>query len=256
MTDQSQRVIVTAGADGIGLAIARCFLASGAQVHIGDINQSALDRAIAAESQLSGSLVDVGNPVDVRRLFAEAFAELGGLDVLVNNAGISGPIAAIEDTEVEAWDETIRINLNGMFYCLREAVPLFKAQRAGSVINISTASTRTGIPNRLPYIASKAGVEGLTTNAARELGPPSIRCNAILPGFIDNERGQRLIQHLADRDGVSYQEAFERSLRYYSMRCTVEMSEIGDMAVYLASYAGRHISGQLIAVDGYAEWEE
>jgi len=247
-----QRVLVTAGAAGIGLAVAERFLGASAQVMVCDINEDALD---TVPPELSTVVCDVADARAVTELFEKMRAELGGLDVLVNNAGIGGGQAAIEDVTDAAWQRTLDVNLSGMFHCLRAAVPGMKAQGSGSVINISTASVRTGLPGRMPYVASKAGVMGLTQNAARELGPDNIRCNAILPGLVYNDRGRNLIAERAKEYGISTAEAEEDYLKFISLRCWIDPVEVGDLAVYLASDKARHISGQFIAVDGHMEWE-
>ena len=114
-----QRVVITAGASGIGLAIARAFSDSGAQVFICDVQQDVLQQALNDEPTLSGALADVGDPEQVERFFKQAQAAMGGIDVLVNNAGIGGPKASIENIDYQDWDDCIRINLSGMFYCAK-----------------------------------------------------------------------------------------------------------------------------------------
>lgn len=247
------RVLVTAGAAGIGLAVAERFGAAGATVMVCDIDEGAL---AAAPPGLTGVQCDVADADEVAALFKKVASDMGGLDVLVNNAGIGGGQAAIEDITDADWQRTLDVNLSGMFHCLRAAVPGMKAQGSGAVINISTASVRTGLPGRMPYVASKHGVMGLTLNAARELGPNNIRCNAILPGLIDNERGRGLVAARAEERGISTGEAEDEYLRYISMRCWIDPAEVGDLAVFLSSDQARHISGQFIAVDGHMEWED
>jgi len=258
MTESSRasRVIVTAGGSGIGRAIAEHFLASGASVHICDISQEALDDALSSNPGMCGSIANVGQPKDVDRLFEEAVAWMGGLDVLVNNAGIGGPNAAVDEMEDDEWDLTIQINLNGAFYCAKRAARIMKRQESGCIINISSTSARTGLPNRAPYVASKVGLEGLTRNLARELGPFGIRCNAVLPGSIENERGRMLLKRLADREGISIDEARNRRLKYISMRTRIDPGEIADVVVTLTTHPFRHVTGQLLSVCGNAEWEE
>jgi len=253
MPDQ-QRVLITAGASGIGRAIADVFLEAGGRVHICDINEAQLSNALDGTG-LTGSICDVAESGQVSTFFEMAVSELGGLDVLVNNAGIGGGNAPIEEIDQDLWRRTLDVNLSGMFYCIQQAAPMMKAQAKGAIINISTISVRTGMINRLPYIASKHGVEGLTMNVARELGPYNIRCNAILPGLIDNERGRAILEGKAKAGGVSLEEAEAEYLKFISMRTWIEPREVGDLAVFLASEKAKHISGQFIAVDGNMEWE-
>jgi len=253
--NQPQRVVVTAGASGIGLAIANAFLEEGAQVAICDIQQSVIDLVIEDEPRLKGFVADVGDYHQVETFIQAAAKDMGGIDVLVNNAGIGGPKASIEDIAYQGWDDCLRINLSGMFYCVKQVIPIMKAQGHGCILNISTASAKTGLPQRLPYVASKVGVLGLTHNLARELGPFNIRCNAILPGKINNARGNALTQRYADEHNMSFEEAENQRLQYISMRSKVDPAEVGDMAVFLASEKARHITAQEIAVDGNSEWE-
>jgi len=251
----NQRVLITAAASGIGKAIADCCLKEGSRVHICDIDRVALEIALKENNGISGTRCDVGNAADVARLFEDVEDSLGGLDVLVNNAGISGGNSPIEEIDGDEWRRTMDVNLNGMFYCVQKATPRMKAQKSGTIINISTVSVRTGMTNRLPYITSKQGVMGLTHNVARELGPWNIRCNAILPGLIDNTRGRAILARKAEADGKTLEETEEEYLKYISMRCWIEPKEVGDLVVFLSSEKAKHISGQFIAVDGHMEWE-
>lgn len=250
-----QRVIVTAGGSGIGRAIVDRFVASGALVHTCDVMVDSLDAAIASSDSVSGTLADVGKPADVENLVAEAVSAMGGVDVLVNNAGIGGPRAALEDVSYEDWDRTIGVNLNGMFYCIKNVAPHMKAQSSGCIVNISTASAKVALPMRSPYVASKVGVLGLTHTVAREYGPFGIRCNSILPGLIDNERGRSIVATQAKERGITPAEREAEFLEFISLKCWIDPTEVGDLAVFLASHAGRHITGQDIAMDGNVEWE-
>ena len=250
-----QRVLITGAGSGIGLAIAEKFLEAGARVHVADISADALAKAKAQFPALSISVADVGDPVSVDNLFVEALAALGGLDVLVNNCGIAGPAGPLEECSIEDWDRCVRVNLSGMFYCLRHAVPVMKTQRSGVILNVSTTSARTGLPNRLPYVASKVGVLGLSHNVARELGPWNIRCNTLLPGLMDNARGRGIMARLARERGTTDAAIEAEFLAHTSMRTWIQMSEVGEMAVFLASDRAKHITAQQISVDGNAEWE-
>jgi len=255
-TKGTQRVIVTAGVSGIGLAVAQKFLLQGAKVFICDVAQETLDAALQANLGMQGTLADVGNPLNVEAFFNNAITVMGGVDVLVNNAGIGGPNANIEDIDYADWNDCIRINLSGMFYCVKQVVPSMKAQRSGSIINISTSSAKTGLPLRLPYVASKVGVLGLGHNLARELGEFNIRCNTILPGLMDNPRGRSLVTRYADQKEISIIEAEQEFLKYVSLRSWIQPSEIADIAYFLASPEAQNITAQEIAIDGNCEWEQ
>ena len=251
-----KRTIITAGASGIGLAIAQKFLSEGAAVYICDIDDAALESALANNPGLQGAVANVGDPESVEAFFKQAMTTLGGIDVLVNNAGIGGPKAAIEDIDYKDWDDCIRINLSGMFYCVKQVLPAMKQQGGGCIINISTGSAKTGLPKRLPYVASKVGVLGLTHNLAREVGEFNIRCNTILPGLMDNPRGRGLVAKHAEETDQSIDAAEAEFLKYVSLRTWIQPSEIADTACFLASDAARHITAQEIAVDGNCEWEQ
>jgi NAD(P)-dependent dehydrogenase (short-subunit alcohol dehydrogenase family) len=249
------RVVVTAGGQGIGRAVAERFLEAGAEVAVCDVNGRLLPELQAALPRLHVATADVADPAQVEEFFAEVYRQLGGIDVLVNNAGIGGGRAALEDIGYADWDRAVSVNLNGMFYCIKQVTPRMKRDRGGCIVNISTASVRTGLPFRTPYVASKAGVMGLTHNVARELGAFNIRCNSILPGLIDNARGRALVQRAADETGRDFAAAEADVLRYISLRSWIDPSEIGDAAIFLASHAGRHITGQSLGVCGNVEWE-
>jgi NAD(P)-dependent dehydrogenase (short-subunit alcohol dehydrogenase family) len=256
MTIRSQRVVVTAGASGIGLAIAQKFLVEGAEVYICDIDKPALESSLADNPGLQGVLANVGDPHSIEEFFNKALSTLGGIDVLVNNAGIGGPRAKVEEIDYQDWDDCIYINLSGMFYCVKQIVPAMKEQNSGCIINISTSSAKTGLPNRLPYVTSKVGVLGLSHNLARELGASNIRVNTILPGLMDNPRGRGLVANYANENDISIENAEAQFLKYISLRSWIKPSEIAEAAFFLASEQAQHITGQEIAVDGNCEWEE
>ncbi len=251
----NQRVVVTAAASGIGLGIAEVFLEAGARVHICDVDAEALDRTLSSHPDLTGSLADVGSSQAVQDLGRTIDQALGGIDVVINNAGVGGPRCAVDEISDQAWDDVMRVNVTGMFYMVREFAPRMKAQRSGAIINISSTSVRTGLPNRTPYIVSKAAIEGLTKNLARELGPFNIRCNSISPGSIENDRGRALLRQKAEREGVSYDAALAQRLAFISMRTRIDPREVGEAALFLASDKASHITGQQMSVCGNVEWE-
>jgi len=252
----NQTVLVTGAGAGIGLAIAQAFLAEGYWVHICDISPEAIDSAITDNPGLKGSIADVGDYHAVTALIEEVRAWAGEVDVLVNNAGIAGPTALAEDISPEEWERTININLNGMFYCTREVIPAMKKRHSGSIINISSCSAKVAMTSRLPYVASKVGVLGFNHALARELGPHNIRVNTILPGAVDSARCQGMLETFASENNLGQEEAEAEFLRFVAMKTWIQPSEVADLAVFLASNKGRHITGQEIGVDGLIEWEE
>jgi len=243
------RVLVTAGGAGIGRVIARTFADHGARVHVCDVDETALRQA-----NLPYTVADVAKLPDVDRLFSDVERKLGGLDVLVNNAGIAGPTARVEDIRPEDWDRCIAVDLNGMFYCTRKAMPMIKAAGGGSIINLSSAAGRLAFPMRTPYSAAKWAVVGFTQSLAAEAGPEKVRVNCIQPGVVEGERIERVIEAKAKGLGVDKEEVRRRLLEGVSMHTTVTAQDIANMALFLASDAGRHISGQALSVCGGARY--
>lgn len=249
-----RKVVVTAGAGGLGAVTAETFAKAGAAVFVCDVDETALS-AIEKHDNIEGMAADVGNPDAVTRFMTAALDHLGGIDVLVNNAGIGGVTAAAEETSVADWDRTMAVNASGPFYCARLAIPAMKAAGRGAIVNISSTSARTGLPLRVAYAVSKVAVLGLTHTLARELGPHGITVNAVLPGAMDNERLRRVGRAKAEANGVSMEEAMGEFVEFVSMRTLIDMQDVADMVAYLASPAARHISGQNIGVCGNAEFE-
>lgn len=247
------RVVVTAAAAGIGHAVASSFLDSGARVHICDIDEERLAACRDTWPDTGATLADVSRRDQVDLLFDEAMASLGGLDVLVNNAGIAGPTGPVEEIEPEEWERTIAVNLNSQFYCARRAVPLLKQSGGGAIINLSSAAGLFGYPLRSPYASSKWAIIGLTKTLAMELGEFGIRVNAICPGAVTGPRMDGVIEAKAAANGVPAQEMREQYLRAISMRTFVSAQEVANMVLFLCSEAGSKISGQALSVDGNVE---
>jgi len=247
-----QRVVVTAGAGGIGLAIVTTLARAGARMHICDVNQDAL-AACRQSLGVGTTLADVSDDAQVDHLFDEAARSLGGLDVLVNNAGIAGPTGAVEEIDPVAWRRCIDIDLTGQFLCARRAVPLLKQAGGGAIVNMSSAAGRHGYAYRTPYSAAKWGVIGLTQSLAKELGPANISVNAILPGIVQGPRIQGVIRDRATQLGLPYAEMEKQYLEKVSLRRMVTAEEVAETVLFLVSPLGRGISGQSIGVCGNVE---
>jgi NAD(P)-dependent dehydrogenase (short-subunit alcohol dehydrogenase family) len=197
------RVLVTAGANGIGLEIARTFVREGARVHVTDIDRAALDGLAASDPDLTHSTGEVSDRADAACFFDEGLQALGGLDVLVNNAGIAGPTGRVEEINPEDWDRCLEVCLTAQFNCARLAVPHLKQSPNASIINLSSAAGRFGFALRSPYAAAKWGVVGFTKSLSRELGEFGIRVNAILPGMVAGERQRRVLEAKARQRAIS-----------------------------------------------------
>ena len=244
------RVLVTAGAAGIGLAIARTFASHGARVHICDVDLKSLAAARDELPGVSQTVADVAKPADVERLFADAAAALGGLDVLVNNAGIAGPTGLVENLSTEDWDRCIAVDLNGMFYCTRLAMPMIKKAGGGSIINMSSVAGRLGFVQRTPYAAAKWAVVGFTKSVAIEAGPDKVRVNCIQPGSVEGDRIERVIDAKAKALGIGNDEMRAKLVEGISLGTFVSAQDIANMALFLATDAGKHITGQALSVCG------
>lgn len=247
------RVLITAGASGIGRAIAERFADNGARVHICDISEEALSRCKQERPEFGATICDVSDQSQVENLFKEAIDNLGGLDVLINNAGIAGPTAGIDEIDAKQWNATIDINLNSQYLCTHLATPFLKESGDGAIINMSSQAGRFGFALRTPYAAAKWGTVGLTASLAKELGPDGIRVNAILPGIVEGPRIENVIRSRAEALGKSYDEVKQQSLNSISLRRMVSAGDIADMALFLCMPAGRNISGQAISVCGNVE---
>ncbi len=248
-----KRVIVTAAGSGIGRAIAGAFLDAGSRVHICDLDAGLLDAFRGEAPGLGTTRADVADPSHVDRLFDEAAVHLGGLDVLVNNAGIAGPVGPVEELSPEGWSRALAVNLSGQFFCARRAVPMLKKAGGGSIVNIASTAGLFGCPSRAPYAASKWGVIGLTKTLAMELGPSGIRANAICPGSVEGERIDRVIRADAESRGVSVESVRESYLKQSSMRTFIGTSDVADLILFICSDRGAKISGQALTVDGHTE---
>jgi NAD(P)-dependent dehydrogenase (short-subunit alcohol dehydrogenase family) len=244
------RVMVSAGANGIGLEIARSFAREGAKVHVCDADREAVGRLAKSDPALGATVCDVSDRAQVQRFFDEGIARLGGLDCLVNNAGIAGPTGKVDEIDPAEWDRCIAIDLTGQFNCARLAVPHLRRSNNASMMNVSSLAGRLGFAMRTPYSAAKWGVIGLTRSLAVELGPERIRVNALLPGVVAGERQERVLTAKAKARGISFEEMEKLAFSYTSIKEYVTAEDLANLVVFVASPRGRMISGQSLSVDG------
>lgn len=241
------RVIVTAGAAGIGREITAAFREEGAAVEVCDVD------AEAVASMEGATVCDVSDRAAVTAWIEAAAERLGGLDVLVNNAGIAGPTARVEDVDPGDWARCLDVCLTAQFTCVQAAVPFLRQSENASIVNLSSAAGRLGFAMRTPYAAAKWGVVGFTKSLAIELGEDGIRCNAILPGLVAGDRIRRVIEAKAQRRGQSFAEVEAAALSHTSLKTYVTQRQIADQIVFLCSERGRTISGQALSICGDAQ---
>lgn len=247
------RVVVTAGASGIGRAIADLLLLNGARVAICNVSRDFLGGFRKAHPQATALEANVAVEGNVDRLFAAAAHDLGGLDALINNAGVAGPTGGVDAIDPAEWRRCIDVCLTGQFLCARRAVPMIREAGGGAIVNMSSAAGRLGYAYRTPYSAAKWGVIGLTQSLARELGPENIRVNAILPGIVEGPRIDGVIAARAEQLGLSHGEMERQYLEKVSLRRMVSGEDVAAMVHFLLSPAGANISGQSIGVCGNVE---
>lgn len=243
------RVLVTAGAGGIGLKVTEAFLAEGARVHVCDVDAKALGDLKRTHPKVTSSVCDVADRAQVAALFKDAIGALGGLDCLINNAGIAGPTGPVHEINPEDWDRCLAVCITGQFNCVRLAVEHLKASRNASIVNLSSAAGKFGFPNRSPYAAAKWGVVGFTKTLSMELGHYGIRVNAILPGTVEGDRIRRVFEAKAQVAGKSMTEIRQASLSLASIKEMIQPEQLADMMVFLASPRARTLSGQAISID-------
>jgi NAD(P)-dependent dehydrogenase (short-subunit alcohol dehydrogenase family) len=245
-----KRILITAGAAGIGRIMAEKMNTVGARVFVCDIDQTALADLSTTHPDIGQMQADISDRAAVEAFFEQGLAALGGLDVLVNNAGIAGPTGPVEDINPDDFERTLAVNITGQFLCTRLAVPHLKAAGGGAIINLSSAAGKFAFPLRTPYSASKWAVVGFTKSLAAELGPFNIRVNAILPGAVEGPRIERVIAAKADARGVPYEEMLANYTNLASMGRLIPPEDIAAMALFLASDDCGTLSGQALSIDG------
>ena len=248
-------IVITGVGEGLGRTLAELYANRGDRVFGCDIGIERLEELRRSYRNIEVIRADVSRPEDIAGLFGLVRAAGSTVDALINNVGIAGPRANLEDVSIEDWNASLQTNLTGAFLSIKHVLPEMKARRSGAIVNVSTASVRTLPPARSPYITSKAALEGLTRSVAREAGPFNVRCNAVQPGLMDNERLARVLTRVAEQSGKSPAVIEAEALSFVSMRSKVQMSEVAATVDFLCSDAARHVTGQIIAVDGGVEWE-
>ncbi len=252
MSTVSRVVLVTAGGSGIGLAIAKYFVKQGDEVHICDVDQLAIDKALTELPTMTATCAELTKVDEVDTVFDDLQKTHGKLDILVNNVGVAGPTAAVEDILPQEWNDTIGVDLNSIFYVTRKAVPLLKKSK-GVMINMSSNAGLFGCPLRSPYAAAKWAIIGLTKTWAMELGPFGVRVNALCPGSVNGPRIDKVIELDAEARDIPAGTVRELYLQQNSLGVFVEADHIAQTAHFLCSPAAQHISGQAIPIDGHTE---
>jgi NAD(P)-dependent dehydrogenase (short-subunit alcohol dehydrogenase family) len=247
-----RRVVVTAGAGGIGLAIATAFAARGDRVHICDIDQAALQKVTDSNPAITATVCNVSDRASVEAFVQAAAQTLGGVDVLVNNAGIAGPTASVEEMDPDQWEAVLAVNLTGTFNVTRLAIPHLKRSDAGVILIMSSVGGRFGYPDRAPYATTKRGLLGFMETLAIELGGDGIRVNAIAPGAVQGERIQRVLRGRAEATGRSLEDVTADALGIQSVKRFVDPDDIAALALFPASDSAKSITGETFPIDGGA----
>jgi NAD(P)-dependent dehydrogenase (short-subunit alcohol dehydrogenase family) len=246
----ARRILVTAGASGIGLEFVRAFAALGDRVFVCDINQQALDNVAKEIPGVITKFCDVSKREDIEQMVAYGAKQMGGYDVLINNAGIAGPTAPVDEINPDDWEKVMQVDLNGTFNVSRLVIPYLKKSPAGVIINMSSVAGRFGYENRSPYSTAKWGIIGFTKTLSIELGKYGIRANAILPGAVNGPRIQKVLQGRADINGTTLEQEKKNAMSVQSIKQFVDPKDIAALAVFLASDSAKMISGQMFPIDG------
>jgi NAD(P)-dependent dehydrogenase (short-subunit alcohol dehydrogenase family) len=241
--------IITGGGSGIGEATAHVFAQAGATVVVTGRRLEPLKK-VAKDVGGHAIACDVSDQADVQAMFTEAMKITGRVDVLLNNAGGPGPIAPVAEVDMNDWVTCMNINLVGAMYCLQEAAKIMTAQKAGSIINMSSLMGIQGYPMRSAYVASKFALIGITETMARELGPVGVRVNALMPGAVSGENMDRILQRRSDAEGRPVADIErENYTDVAALKRWGGPEEVGRAALYYASDLSSAITGDKMKVD-------
>ena len=252
---KNKKIIISAGASGIGWATTKVCLTKGATVFICDIEKKYLTKAKKHPLNNKKLFVyecDAAKEHAVKELFKNISKKTKKLDCLINNVGIAGPTGTIENLKSEDWEKTLKVNVISHFYFTKLAIPMIKRNKGGSIINLSSGAGIMGFPLRSPYAASKWAIIGVTKTLAMELGKFKIRVNAICPGTIKGDRMVRVVRDKSKFLKVSKKQIEKEFISMASMNCWIYEEDIGKMCSFLISNEAERISGQIIGVDGNA----
>jgi len=252
---QNKKIIISAGASGIGWTTAKILLSQGATVYLCDIDKKYLNKIKKHplyNRQLFSYVCDASDEYEVSNFFAQIKKKTGKIDTLINNVGVAGPTGTIEKLNSEDWERTLKINVISHFYFTKLAIPMLKKNKGGVIINISSGAGIMGFPLRSPYAASKWAVIGMTKTLAMELGKYKIRVNAICPGTIKGNRMVKVIRDKANFLKISKKTVEKEFISMASMNCWIQEEDIGKICSFLISEDAKRISGQIIGVDGNA----
>jgi NAD(P)-dependent dehydrogenase (short-subunit alcohol dehydrogenase family) len=248
------RVLISGGAAGIGEVLAAAYLEAGARVHVCDVSEAAIAAFRDRYPEAVATRADVADAAQIAAVFKVQREQFGGLDVLVNNAGIAGPTAGIDAISDEDWQRTIDINLTAQYRFAHHAVPLLKDSPQAHLLHIASVAGRLGYAWRTPYAATKWAIVGLMKSLASELGESDIRVNALLPGIVEGPRMDGVIRARAAQVGVPEAQMREEYLKKISLKRMVSAEDVAATALFLCSPAARNITGQAISVDGNVEY--
>ncbi|MVA23664.1 3-hydroxybutyrate dehydrogenase [Agrobacterium vitis] len=250
----TRTVVITGSTSGIGLGIARAFAAEGANVLINGFGPLGEIESIRKQLEAGGGKAlyhpaDMTKPKEIAELVETAIAEFGGIDVLVNNAGIQH-VAPVEEFPIDKWDQIIAINMSSAFHTMRAAIPAMKAQKSGRIINIASAHGLVASPFKSAYVTAKHGILGMTKSVALEVAQSGITVNAICPGYVLTPLVEKQIPDTAKARGIAESEVKDVMLHLQATKEFVTVEDIAAMTLYLASDAAKQVTGTSLSIDG------